>query len=58
MKKSGTFNKINPKLIKNTYLDKIELDQKKRKVPGVCSYSLRDPIPEKINPSKQKSKIE
>lgn len=32
--------KINKDLIKKTYLEQIEIDQQKRKVPGVCSYSL------------------
>lgn len=39
-KKTAYHRKMDPKLIKETYLDKIEINQKKRKIPGVCTYSL------------------
>lgn len=32
--------KVDPKLIKRTYLDEIEIEQKNRKKPGICTYSL------------------
>lgn len=39
-KKIALNRKVDPKLTKNSFLDKIEIDQKKRKVPGICTYSL------------------
>ncbi len=39
-RKISLHRKMDPKLTKNTFLQKIEIDQKKRKVPGVCTYSL------------------
>jgi hypothetical protein len=40
IKKSGANLKVDSKLSKNTYLDFIEVNQKNRKSPGVCSYNL------------------
>lgn len=34
------FRKIDKKLIKRTFLEDIEQEQKSRKKPGVCTYSL------------------
>lgn len=39
---------MDPKLSKNTYLDKIETEQKKRKIPGVSTYSLEKSYKEKV----------
>ena len=39
-RKKGEKNKVDSKLIKYTYLDRIEMEQKNRKSPGVCAYSL------------------
>lgn len=39
-KKSGTNRKIDPKLIKYSYLDRIEMEEKNRKTPAPGSYNL------------------
>ena len=39
-KKKGASLKIDPKLTKNTYIEQIENNQKNRKQPGVCTYSI------------------
>lgn len=46
-KKMSFHKKIDPKIIKNTFLDKIEHEQKKRKIPGVCTYSLEKSLKQK-----------
>jgi hypothetical protein len=33
-------NVVDPKTTKYTYLDRIEMEQKLHKVPGICTYSL------------------
>ncbi len=40
IKKWGERNKVDPKLIKYSYLERIEMEQKNRKSPGICTYSL------------------
>ena len=40
--------KMDPKLIKYSYLDRIEIEQKKRKIPGVSTYSLEKSYKEKV----------
>ena len=38
---------LDPKLRKNTYLEQIETEQKNRKKPGICTYSLEKSMKEK-----------
>ena len=40
MKRLSNKYKMDPKLIKYTYLQRIQMEQKNRKAPGVCAYSL------------------
>ena len=40
MKRLSNKYKMDPKLIKYTYLQRIQMEQKNRKSPGVCAYSL------------------
>lgn len=40
IRKSGSNLKVDRKLSKNTYLDFIEITQKNRKSPGICTYNL------------------
>ena len=47
LKKKGANIKVDPKLSKYTYLDQIETEQKNRKVPGICTYSLEKSLKEK-----------
>lgn len=47
LKKMSTKVKVDPKLIKYTYLERIEMEQKNRKSPGICTYSLEKSIKEK-----------
>jgi len=47
MKKASMKFKIDSKLIKYTYLDQMEIEQKNRKSPGVCAYSLEKSQKEK-----------
>ncbi len=37
---------MDPKLSKYTYLDRIEMEQKNRKSPGICTYSLEKSLKE------------
>ena len=46
-RKKGESKKIDSTLIKYTYLDRIEMEQKNRKAPGICTYSLEKSIKEK-----------
>jgi len=47
IRKKNEKNKVDPKLSKYTYLDRIEMEQKNRKSPGVCAYSLEKSQKEK-----------
>ena len=47
MRKNGERIKVDSKLIKYSYLDRIEMEQKNRKSPGVCAYSLEKSMKEK-----------
>ena len=47
MRKNGERIKVDNKLIKYSYLDRIEMEQKNRKSPGVCAYSLEKSMKEK-----------
>ena len=47
LKKIGQNNKIDSKLLKYSYLDQIEIEQKNRKSPGICSYSLEKSMKQK-----------
>ena len=47
MKKNAEKIKVDPKLVKYSYLDRIEMEQKNRKSPGVCAYSLEKSMKEK-----------
>ena len=47
MKKQSEKTKVDPKLIKYSYLDRIEMEQKNRKSPGDCAYSLEKSMKEK-----------
>lgn len=38
--KKSKNKKIDPKVMKYTYIERIEMDQKNRKVPGVATYKL------------------
>ena len=38
---------MDPKLTKETYIERIEIEQKNRKVPGVCTYHLEKSMKEK-----------
>lgn len=48
--------KKDPSLIKYTYLERIEMEQKNRKAPGVCAYSLEKSLKEKDDAVKALSK--
>jgi hypothetical protein len=47
LRKKGSSLKVDRKLSKSTYLDFIELNQQKRKSPGVCTYNLEKSLKEK-----------
>lgn len=47
IKKSGDRNKVDSKLIKYTFLDRIEMEQQKRKSPGISTYSIEKSLKEK-----------
>ncbi len=48
MRKFGERRKLDKNLIKETYLDRIEIEQKNRKSPGICTYSIEKSIKEKF----------
>ena len=57
----GANKKVDSKLLKYSFLDRIEMEQKNRKSPGICTYSLEKSMKEKdadVEKMKKKKIIE
>lgn len=39
-RKKSSQKKIDPKVIKYTFIERIEIEQKNRKRPGICAYNI------------------